>query len=251
MTADLSLALAFLAGVVSFVSPCVLALLPVYMAYLGETTASLATAGGTLAPEGAAGAMTGSAAAARGPVLVQAVLFVSAFGLVFTLLGISVGLIGTGLFAIPVARQVAGVVVIVLGLLMTGLFGPVLERFQIALRPDRLPAGRSARSVTLGALFALGWSPCIGPVLGAILTLGASSQDVAVAAILLLAYSAGLAVPFLLAAVALPRLRPVVDALRRWHRPVQVAAGVFVVVTGVLIYLNAFARMAGLFTFVL
>lgn len=242
MTADLSLALAFAAGVVSFVSPCVLALLPVYMAYLGETAASTAPAGtGSLAV----------ATAPRGPIVGQALLFVAAFGAVFTLLGISVGLLGTGLFAIPAARQVAGVVVIILGLLMTGLFGPVLSRFQFSINLERLPAGRSARSVTLGALFALGWSPCIGPVLGAILTMGASSQNVAVAALLLVAYSAGLALPFVLAAVALPRLRPVMDALRRWHRQVEIVAGLFIVAMGILIFTNAFARMAGLFTFIL
>lgn len=241
MTADLSLALAFAAGVVSFVSPCVLALLPVYMAYLGETAAStgFATAGSTVATS------------PRGPIVGQALLFVAAFGTVFTLLGISVGLLGTGLFALPAARQVAGVVVIILGLLMTGLFGPVLSRFQFSVNLERLPAGRSARSLTLGALFALGWSPCIGPVLGAILTMGASSQDVAVAGLLLVAYSAGLAVPFLLAAVALPRLRPVMEALRRWHRQVEIVAGLFIVAMGVLIFTNAFARMAGLFTFIL
>ena len=242
MTADLSLALAFAAGVVSFVSPCVLALLPVYMAYLGETAASTALGG------------AGSAAAAtspRGPIVGQALLFVAAFGAVFTLLGISVGLLGTGLFALPAARQIAGVVVIILGLLMTGLFGPVLSRFQFSINLERLPAGRSARSLTLGALFALGWSPCIGPVLGAILTMGASSQNVGVAALLLVAYSAGLALPFLLAAVALPRLRPVMEALRRWHRQVEIVAGLFIVAMGVLIFTNAFARMAGLFTFIL
>lgn len=240
MTADLTLALAFAAGVVSFISPCVLALVPVYMAYLGETAAGTVSAGGATAT-----------AAARGPILGQAVLFVAAFGTVFTLLGISIGLLGTGLFALPAARQIAGVVVIVLGLLMTGLFGPVLARFQLSIRPERLPAGRSARSLTLGALFALGWSPCIGPVLGAILTLGASSQDVGVAAILLIAYSAGLALPFLLAAAALPRLTPVMAALRRWQRQVEIVAGLFIVAMGVLIFTNAFARMAGLFTFIL
>lgn len=241
MTTDLSLALAFAAGVVSFISPCVLALLPVYMAYLGETAASMTTSGAVaLAPT-----------AARGPIVAQALLFVTAFGTVFTALGISVGLLGTGLFALPAARQVAGVVVIVLGLLMTGLFGPVLSRFQLSIRPERLPAGRSARSLTLGALFALGWSPCIGPVLGAILTMGASSQNVGVAAVLLISYSAGLALPFLLAAVALPRLGSVMGALKRWHRQVEVIAGLFIVVMGVLIFTNAFARMAGLFTFIL
>ena len=242
MTADLSLALAFAAGVVSFVSPCVLALLPVYMAYLGQTAASTAFATAGSAPV---------ATSPRGPIVGQALLFVAAFGAVFTLLGISVGLLGTGLFALPAARQVAGVVVIIMGLLMTGLFGPVLSRFQFSINLERLPAGRSARSLTLGALFALGWSPCIGPVLGAILTMGASSQNVGVAALLLVAYSAGLALPFLLAAVALPRLRPVMEALRRWHRQVEIVAGLFIVAMGVLIFTNAFARMAGLFTFIL
>jgi len=143
------------------------------------------------------------------------------------------------------------VVVIALGLLMTGVFGPVLDRFQFGIRPERLPAGRSARSVALGGLFALGWSPCIGPVLGAILTMGASSQSVPVAAVLLVAYSAGLAVPFLLAAVALPQLEPVMRGLRRWHRVVEITAGLFMMAMGVLIFTNAFARMAGLFSWFL
>lgn len=242
-TDQISLALAFIAGVISFVSPCVLALVPVYLAYLGETAASaaLATAGGTPT----------DSLTSRAPIVGQAFLFVCAFGLVFTLLGISVGLIGTGLFALPAARQIAGIVVIGLGLLMTGLFGPVLDRFQIGLRPERLPASRSVRSLALGGLFALGWSPCIGPVLGAILTMGASSQSAPVAGLLLVAYSAGLAVPFLLAAAALPRMTPVMAALRRWHRQVEIAAGLFIVAMGILIFTNAFARMASLFTFIL
>ena len=239
---QLSLALAFAAGVVSFISPCVMALVPVYVAYLGETAAdaAIATGPGTLA-----------IGRARSAVLGQAILFVLAFGSIFTILGISVGLLGTGLFAIPAARQVAGVIVIVLGLLMTGLFGPVLDRFGWQMTTDRLPAARSARSVALGALFAIGWSPCIGPVLGSILVMGASSQSVGVAALLLVAYSAGLALPFLLAAVALPRMRPLMAALGRWHRGIEVAAGLFIVLMGILIFTNAFARLASLFTFVL
>jgi cytochrome c-type biogenesis protein len=86
-------------------------------------------------------------------------------------------------------------------------------------------------------------------VLGAILTLGFSSAQVWVAALLLLAYSAGLAVPFLLAALALPRLQPLLNAMRRHHRSVQVISGLFIMAIGVLILTNAFASMAGLFTF--
>ena len=140
--------------------------------------------------------------------------------------------------------------VIALGLLMTGWFGPILSRVQLSPSIE-LPRGRAARSVALGGLFALGWSPCIGPVLGAILTMGASTEQVGVAGLLLAFYAAGLAVPFLVAAVALPRLRPVMFQVRRWHRQIEVAAGLFVMAMGVLIYLNAFARMASLFTIVL
>jgi len=233
---DVSLALAFAAGLLSFISPCVLALVPVYLAFLGESA--------TLAGPGSA-ALTW-----RGPVFSQALLFVAGFSILFVLLGTSVGLFGSVLFRIEGIRQLAGVAVIGIGLLTTGIFGPVLDRFmRVGVRTDILPAARSARALALGALVAIGWTPCIGPVLGAILTMGASSQDASVAALLLVAYSAGLAVPFLAAAVALPRMRPLLNALRRHSRWVQVASGVFIMAMGVLILTNAFARMAGLFTF--
>jgi cytochrome c-type biogenesis protein len=232
---NVSLALAFAAGLLSFVSPCVLALVPVYLAFLGETA--------TLAGPGTA------ALGWRGPVFGQALLFVGGFSLLFVVLGTSVGLFGSVLFRVDGVRQVAGVAVIGIGLLMTGIFGPVLDRFmRIGVRTEILPATRSARAVALGALVAIGWTPCIGPVLGAILTMGASSRDAGVAALLLVAYSAGLAVPFLAAAIALPRMRPLLDALRQHGRWVQVASGLFIMAMGVLIMTNAFARMAGLFT---
>ena len=230
------MALAFAAGLLSFVSPCVLALVPVYLAFLGETA--------SITPAGAVGATW------RGPLLSQALLFVAGFTVVFVLLGTSVGLFGTFLFRIDGARQVAGVAVIGIGLLTTGVFGPVLERiWRIGVPTDRLPVGRSARAVSLGALVAVGWTPCIGPVLGAILTMGSSSRDAWVASLLLVAYSIGLAMPFLAAAVALPRMQPLLDALRRHHRAVQVVSGIFIMGIGVLILTNAFARMAGIFTF--
>lgn len=234
---DISLALAFVAGVLSFVSPCVLALVPVYLAFLGETASGVDA--------------TERPSTLRGPVMVQAILFVLGFSVLFVLLGVSVGLLGQPLFGAdrPLVRQVAGVLVFALGVLTTGVFGPVLDRLTVRAPMELLPAARSARAVSLGVLVGIGWTPCIGAVLGAILTLGLSSQDVGVAALLLTAYSAGLAVPFLLAAVALPRLKPVLDGLRRHHRAVQVISGLFIMFTGILIFTDAFARMAGLFTF--
>ncbi|MEP7082811.1 MAG: cytochrome c biogenesis protein CcdA [Chloroflexota bacterium] len=234
---DVSIALAFAAGVLSFVTPCVLALLPVYLAFIGDAAAVSGPGQG--------------ATAVRTSVLPQALLFVAGFTAVFVLLGTSVGLLGSALFRVQEVRQASGLIVIALGVLTTGIFGPVLDRVRIGLDPSLLPTARSARALALGALVAVGWTPCIGPVLGAILTMGASTGSAPIAALLLVAYSAGLAIPFLAAAVALPRLRPLLEALRRHHRAVQVLSGALIIGIGVLIYLNAFATLSGWFTFVL
>lgn len=233
---EVGLALAFAAGLLSFVSPCVLALVPVYLAFLGETAAS----GEAVAP----------GAGWRGPVLSQSLLFVAGFSLLFILLGVSVGLLGGPLFGTgrDLVRQIAGLLVFALGLLSTGIFGPILERFSVRAPTELLPTTRGVRALSLGVLVAIGWTPCIGAVLGAILTMGASSQDVGSATLLLAVYSAGLAVPFLVAAIALPRMRPLIGWLRRHHGPVQVASGIFIMAIGILIFTNAFARMASLFT---
>jgi cytochrome c-type biogenesis protein len=234
---EVNLLLAFAAGLLSFISPCVLALVPVYLAFLGETVAVPATAGGP------------SPAAPRSASLAPALLFVLGFSLLFVVLGTSVGLLGSTLFRSNEARQVAGAVVIVIGVLTTGIFGPVLDRWRVAVPTDLLPASRNTRALGLGALVAIGWSPCIGPVLGAILTMGASTADAGTAALLLVAYSGGLAVPFVAAALALPRVRPLFDWLRRHHRAVRVVSGLFIAGIGVLIFTNAFSWLANLFTF--
>jgi cytochrome c-type biogenesis protein len=231
---DVSIAVAVAAGALSFLSPCVLALVPVYLAFLGEA----ATAGG-------------STTATRSQVLPQALLFVAGFSILFVVLGTSIGLIGAPLFRIPEARQAAGIAVIVLGIVTTGAFGPILDRLSIGVDPAVLPTTRSVRALALGGLVAIGWTPCIGPVLGAIFTMGASSGSVPAVALLLTAYSVGLAIPFLAAAIAFPRMRPLIEVLRRHHRAVQVVSGLLIIAIGVLIFLNAFARLATLFTFAL
>ena len=237
---DVSIALAIAAGALSFLSPCVLALLPVYLAFLGEAAVAPNAAG----PSAAVPSRGGS-------VLPQALLFVIGFSVLFVVVGTSIGLFGAPLFRIPVARQAAGIAVIALGIVSTGAFGPILDRCRIGLDPAALPTARSVRALALGAFVAIGWTPCIGPVLGAILTMGASSGSTPVVALLLAAYSIGLAIPVLVAAIAFPRLRPLVEVLRRHHRVVQVVSGLLIVLIGVLIFLNAFERLASLFTFVL
>lgn len=233
---ELSLALAFAAGVVSFITPCVLALLPVYVAVLADAAMVTPAAGG------AATTVT-----TRRPMLAAAGLFTLGFSAVFVLLGISVGLIGMVLFREPLVRQLAGVVVIGLGLLMTGLFGPVLDRLPNPASGLPPATARDTRAVALGAVVAIGWTPCIGPVLGAILAMGASTQDVVSATFLLIAYALGLALPFLLTAAFLPQVRPALGWLRAHERPIRIVSGLAVAAVGVLIVLDAFTRLAGLF----
>lgn len=232
---QLTIALALVAGLVSFVSPCVLALVPVYLAFLSETASASALGGG-------------NTQTATRPVVAQALLFVAGFSIVFVLLGVSAGLIGARLFAVPGVREGAGVLVIGLGLATMAAWGPFAGTGTLAVDAQRLPVGRSVRSLALGALVGVGWTPCIGAVLGSILMLAGSAQQVGSAALLLSAYSIGLAVPFLAAAVALPRLRPLLTFLRRHHRAVELMAGAFIVLVGLLILTNTFARMAGWFT---
>lgn len=237
---ELSLALAFTAGLVSFLTPCVLALVPVYLAFLADAALSVpvsSTAGAAVVRRPAIGSS---------PVLGQALLFSLGFSLVFVLLGVTAGLVGAVLFRDPLVRQLAGVLIIALGVLMTGAFGPVLDRLSAPPTPTG-PTGRISRAVGLGALVAVGWTPCIGPVLGAILAMGASTQDVAAATVLLVAYSAGLAVPFLAAAAFLPRIHPALRWLRSHERPIRVVAGLAVVGIGLLVFFDAFTRLAALF----
>ena len=233
---EVSIAVAVAAGILSFISPCVLALLPVYLAFLGN--AAVADESGTVA-------------ATRAQVLPQALLFVTGFSVLFVVVGTSIGLLGGPLFRIPEARMAVGALVVVIGVLTTGVFGPAFDRLQVGVSPHWLPAARSTRAVALGGLVAIGWTPCIGPVLGAIFTMGASTGSAPAVALLLTAYSVGLAIPFLVAAFAFPAVRPLVAVLRRHHRVVQVVTGLLIVAIGVLIYLNAFATLAGLFTFAL
>jgi len=243
---ELSLALAFAAGIVSFLTPCVLALVPVYLAFLAEATVSVPAASGLEA--GAAGGVAAPRPViGSSPVIVQALLFTLGFSAVFVLLGVSAGLLGATLFREPLVRQLTGVVVIAIGLLMTGMFGPILDRLPRPTPAATLPAGRAARALGLGALVGVGWTPCIGPVLGAILAMGASTQDVAAATVLLTAYAAGLAVPFLVAAAFLPRIHPALRWLRAHERAMRIGSGLAVVGIGVLIVLDAFTRLAGLF----
>lgn len=226
----LSAGIAFLAGLVSFVSPCVLPLVPAYLSFL--TGSSLED----LKAE--------SSAQARIDTLLQALAFILGFTIIFVLLGISASALGGLLRANQMLiAQIGGLIVIVLGLQMMGLL-----RVPFLMMDARIHAQHKRRgfttSILVGMAFAAGWSPCIGPILAAILAL-ASSAHTTEAAGYLLAYSAGLAVPFFATALALGTMLPLLNRIKPALPKIEFAAGLFLVIVGLVLVNNAFLIIAG------
>ncbi len=209
---SVSLAAAFLAGVLSFLSPCVLPLVPTYLFYLGGE---------------------------RGRPLLNALFFVLGFGAVFFLLGLPFTLLGGLLFEHrQTLARVGGAVLILFGLYMLGL----RPRWGVNLRYQG-ETSRPLGALLLGATLGLGWTPCIGPILGAILTLTAVGGGVG----LLLAYILGLAVPFLLVALFAERLKVWLRRAGRFSHYVEILAGVVLLAVGILLLTGTFTALNSFF----
>jgi cytochrome c-type biogenesis protein len=209
---------AFAAGVISFLSPCVLPLVPGYVSFVaGSSIEQL---------------RDGSAPRARA--LTLAATFVLGFSVVFVALGASATALGSLLLGYRYELGiVAGVIVLLFGLHMLGIAPLRLMDRDARFHLD-LAGGRTLSAFVLGLAFAFGWTPCIGPVLGAILTLSASTADVAKGSLLLAVYSLGLGLPFLLAALFTGTLLARLKALGRAGRNLQRAAGGLLVAMGLL-----------------
>ena len=224
MTEPLGIAVAFTAGLFSFLSPCVLPLFPSYLSFVtGMSVADL---------------QADLSAAARRRVLLHAIAFVVGFSLVFVTLGVSVSVAGQVLLDYrDWIRQVGGALIVVFGLYVAGLlnFGPFSRTRQWQLREK--PAGYVG-SFLVGLTFAIGWTPCVGPILGAILSLAGTADTVGRGMGLLVAYSAGLGVPFILSAIALGMFLRLFKRYRPFIPIVERSAGVILVVVGVLVFTN-------------
>jgi cytochrome c-type biogenesis protein len=215
--------LAFAAGVLSFSSPCALPLVPGYLGYMSGVSAS------------------------RGRTLFSAAVFVAGFALVFTALGATASAAATLLAGHrQLLDRVAGVVIVGLGLFLLGLIRfPALMREGRPLLARVRPGPEGA--LLLGIAFAFGWTPCIGPILGAILALASTSGTASQGAALLLVYSLGLGLPFLLAALFIDRFRAVSGWVRRRAQVIDAVGGVLLVGMGALVFserLNAFLAPA-------
>lgn len=236
----LAIPIAALAGLVSFLSPCVLPLVPGYLGFLGGAVAPRQDAPPTNDPaDGMAGGAQSSRvavkaatdAAGRGRLLVGVLLFIAGFTVVFVAMGVFAGSLGR-LFVEyqDVITRVLGVVVIGLGLVFVGVFGFAQRTFRPQLRQGLGLIGAPLLGVAMG----IGWAPCIGPTYAAILSIAYSQADPGRAAVLALAYSLGLGIPFVLIAVGFGWASRSVAFLRRHIRVVNIAGGLLLIVLGVL-----------------
>jgi cytochrome c-type biogenesis protein len=250
-----SVLLAFIAGLFSVASPCVLPLVPAYLGYLTGATmegvpVETRVAQSSLAAEGSGGAGTvvlSPKAHAPSPFF-HALAFVAGFSVIFVLFGVSLGIVGYALRDNQdVILKVAGTLLIVMGLHLSGVITiPFLDQER------RLDVGRGAnvgyaRSFFVGSAFSAGWSPCIGPTLGAILTLAVSSDNVAGAGVLLLVYSAGLSIPFLALGLAYNGVKPVYAWLKRYMGVINYLSGALLIIIGILVFTDSLINMNDLF----
>jgi cytochrome c-type biogenesis protein len=232
MTENLNVATAFLAGIVSFVSPCVLPLVPSYLSFLTGTSLE--------------DLKSQSSAEAKARVLAHAVAFCAGLTVVFVLLGLSSSALGSLLASNKdLIARIGGAVIIILGLNMIGLFRiPQLmmeKRVHLGPRPQSLWL-----SFAVGVTFAAGWTPCIGPILGAILLL-AGGERPAHGAFLLFVYAMGLAIPFLVTAAAITQSLGVLNRIKRFLPAIETASGAVLVATGLLLATGSFTRFQAFF----
>jgi len=226
---SISFAMAFVAGLVSFLSPCVLPLAPSYVTFV--TGMSL----DELAGDDRRGA--------RRQAALHAALFILGFSLVFMALGATATLFGAALRRVlPAVQQVGGVVIVLFGLYLLGVLRPAFLARERRVRLARKPTGRVG-SVLVGVAFGAGWTPCIGPVLASILLYAGMQTTMTEGMLLLAVYALGLGVPFFAAALAVNWFLAGTRLLRRRLATIERAAGALLVVVGLLLASGRFAAM--------
>lgn len=218
---DVTFGAALLAGLLSFVSPCVLPIVPPYLAYLAGVSFSQIDDSHV-------------DAATKRRIVLSSAFFVLGFTCVFVMFGATASILGKSLAEhFDVLSVVAGVLIVVMGIHFTGLV-----RIPLLYREARLNAGSKGAgyvgAFVMGLAFAFGWTPCVGPVLAAILFMAGAQQTVGHGALLLAAYSLGIGIPFFLAALFAARFLKFVARFRRHLHKVEIAMGGFLIVTGVL-----------------
>lgn len=225
---QISVGLALLAGLASFLSPCVFSLVPAYVGYLGGL---------------AAGGENGKSN--RWLTFSHGLAFVLGFSVVFVLFGVVAAFAGALLFDLRFwLAKIGGVVVVVFGLHMIGVFHLPFLAYDTRVQQAPDPKWGYLSSALMGVFFSAGWSPCVGPVLGAILTLAINGGSISLGATLLSAYSIGLAIPFLIAALGIGWVTTILKKYGKTMRYVEIAMGVILVIIGVMLFTGVFELIA-------
>lgn len=223
-----ALTIAFIGGLVSFISPCVIPLLPAYLSFLTGLTPEELQRKGSVSK-----------------ILVPSLLFVAGFTVVFVALGATASVLGAFMRSYQRVFMIAGgVLVIVFGLFMTGLIKVPWMYGEHRMDLSKAKSFGRFSGFFMGMAFAAGWTPCIGPILGSILTLASTTNSANQGIILLLIYSLGLAVPFLLVALLFGFFAPYLGFISRYSVIINRVAGVILIVVGILIATNMFGRLA-------
>jgi cytochrome c-type biogenesis protein len=232
-TVDVSVGVAFLAGLASFLAPCVLPLVPAYLGYLSGFAVTQSKTDGEQ-----------RSARDRGLVVAHAFFFVLGFSVVFILLGTLAGTVGQFLRG-PWLRYIGGVVIIFFGLSLMGILNvPLLyQEAKIQWRGKR--EWGFVSSLLVGMVFASGWTPCVGPALSSILVLSAEQSTAARGAGLLAAYSAGIGVPFMLAALLVDQVGAYLRRIGRYLPIIQKVSGAILLVVGVVLITDSFSVIGG------
>ncbi len=226
---SVGIAAAFAAGVVSFLSPCVLPLVPGYLSFItGYSVSELSERRGSV-----------------WSILLPSLLFVAGFTVVFVGLGASASMLGGFLLEYRgILIKAAGVLVFALGFFMLGIVKVPWMYGEARFDMGKTRSFGSLAALVMGMAFAFGWTPCVGPILGSILTLAGSSGDVGYGAFLLAVYSLGLGVPFVIVALAFSRLRGVLAWMNRHALVVNRVSGLLLMAVGALIFTGQLGRLA-------
>jgi cytochrome c-type biogenesis protein len=244
MEENVTLLAAFGAGLLSFISPCVLPLVPGYLSYISGLSLEEMRGTGAMTAGGAVGVAVAASPAARRQVVLASLAFILGFSLVFVSLGAAASAIGQFLIQQQALfSRIAGTIIIVFGLHTMGVLRIEWLYQEKRVQTTRKPAGFLGAGL-IGIAFAFGWTPCIGPILAGILALAGTQETVGQGVRLLAVYSAGLGVPFLATALMTNRFFTAMGRIRRHYHKIELVSGALLVIIGVLIFTNRFTVIA-------
>jgi len=228
---EVSLMAAFLAGLFSFFSPCVLPLVPGYISFISGISLEEIEQGNR-----------------QNKVIISSIFFILGFSLVFILLGATATILGSFLLEKAfILEKVAGVIIIIFGIHMSGLYRIKFLDYEKRLYAKTRPVNIVIGPFLMGLAFAFGWTPCIGPILAGILIYAGTQKTLYQGILLLVIYSAGLGIPFLMTALALNKFYMLSNKIKKYFKTIEIVGGILLILIGLLILTNNFHRITSFF----